>query len=78
VATSGTYASLSGLPTLGTLSSQDASSIVVSGEAPLVALRSLVAMSPSVAAPFLALLTLPLPMVVLALLMQAMLALISA
>ena len=31
VATSGTYASLSGLPTLGTLSSQDAGSIVVSG-----------------------------------------------
>jgi hypothetical protein len=31
VATSGTYASLSGLPTLGTLSSQDASSVVVSG-----------------------------------------------
>jgi hypothetical protein len=31
VATSGTYESLSGLPTLGTLSSQDAGSIVVSG-----------------------------------------------
>ena len=31
VATSGTYASLSGLPTLGTLSSQNAGSIVVSG-----------------------------------------------
>jgi len=31
VATSGTYASLSGLPTLGTLSSQNADSIVVSG-----------------------------------------------
>lgn len=31
VATSGTYASLTGLPTLGTLSSQDAGSIVVSG-----------------------------------------------
>jgi hypothetical protein len=31
VATSGTYASLSGLPTLGTLSSQDAGSVVVSG-----------------------------------------------
>jgi hypothetical protein len=31
VATSGTYASLSGLPTLGTLSSQDAGSIVISG-----------------------------------------------
>lgn len=31
VATSGTYASLSGLPTLGTLAAQDAGSIVVSG-----------------------------------------------
>ena len=31
VATSGTYASLSGLPTLGTLSSQDAGSVVISG-----------------------------------------------
>ena len=31
VATSGTYASLSGLPTLGTLSSQDASSVAISG-----------------------------------------------
>jgi hypothetical protein len=31
VATSGTYASLTGLPTLGTLSSQDAGSIVISG-----------------------------------------------
>jgi hypothetical protein len=31
VATSGTYESLSGLPTLGTLSSQDAGSIVISG-----------------------------------------------
>lgn len=31
VATSGTYASLSGLPTLGTLSSQDAGSVSVSG-----------------------------------------------
>jgi len=31
VATSGTYASLSGLPTLGTLSSQDADSVAISG-----------------------------------------------
>lgn len=31
VATSGTYASLSGLPTLGTLSSQDAGSVAISG-----------------------------------------------
>jgi hypothetical protein len=31
VATSGTYASLSGLPTLGTLSSQDANSVAISG-----------------------------------------------
>lgn len=31
VATSGTYASLSGLPTLGTMSSQDAGSVVISG-----------------------------------------------
>jgi hypothetical protein len=31
VATSGTYASLSGLPSLGTLSSQDAGSVVISG-----------------------------------------------
>jgi hypothetical protein len=31
VATSGTYASLTGLPTLGTLASQDAGSVVVSG-----------------------------------------------
>lgn len=31
VATSGTYASLSGLPTLGTLSSQNAGSVVISG-----------------------------------------------